>query len=224
MRQLRWIVVGLAASAGVGCTKTVVLKEPEPVRISAAPPAAPPPKPEPPPKRVEVKKEKIEVNEKIHFEFDSAEIKSESDDLLAEIAQVINAHPELVKIRIEGHTDNVGGKAYNLDLSKRRAAAVRDHLVNKGGVDASRLSTEGYGFEKPIADNSTEEGRAKNRRVAFTIVKRNMDLAPPPPKPGAAAGDDSDAADDAGDGDAAAGDDAGSGASDADDDSNKGGQ
>lgn len=168
----KWIIAGLLVSIGaLGCTKTVMLREDQPLVVTAQPPKPPPPPP-PPPKRVEVKKEKIQVNEKIHFEFDSAEIKEESHDLLNEIAQVINDHPEILKLRIEGHTDNVGSAKYNQDLSQRRAAAVRDYLVDTGKVDAGRLEVAGYGFDKPIADNSTDEGRAKNRRVEFNILER----------------------------------------------------
>ncbi len=168
-----WIIAGLLVSIGaLGCTKTVMLREDQPLTVTAQPPKPPPP---PPPKRVEVKKEKIQVNEKIHFEFDSAAIKAESDDLLNEIAQVINDHPEILELRIEGHTDNVGSAKYNQDLSQRRAAAVRDYLVDTGKVDAGRLQVAGYGFDKPIADNATDEGRAKNRRVEFNILERAND-------------------------------------------------
>lgn len=144
-------------------------------RAPAPPPEPPPPKPE----RVEVQKERIQVNEKIHFEYDKAKIRPESHDLLGEIAQVINDHPELVQIRIEGHTDNVGSAGYNQELSERRAKAVRDHLVETGQVEEGRLSTAGYGFDQPIADNDTDEGRSKNRRVEFEIVERNQELAQP---------------------------------------------
>ncbi len=177
MMKSHWIVAGLLVSIGaLGCTKTVMLREDQPLVVTAQPPKPPPPPP-PPPKRVEVKKEKIQVNEKIHFEFDSAEIKEESNDLMNEIAQVINEHPEILELRIEGHTDNVGSAKYNKDLSQRRAAAVRDYLVNTGKVDASRLEVAGYGFDKPIADNATDEGRAKNRRVEFNILERADDGA-----------------------------------------------
>jgi OOP family OmpA-OmpF porin len=205
VKQLSVIVLAVVAVTVVGCTKTVVLKEPEPVRVSASPPQPEPePEPEPPP-RVEVKEERIEVNEKIHFDYNKAEIKPESDELLAEIAKVINEHPELVKIRIEGHTDSVGGAAFNLKLSKRRAKAVRDHLVKKGKVSAGRLVTEGYGLEKPIADNETDEGRAQNRRVAFEIVARSGETPAPAADGEGADGSGAEGADD----DEAAADDGG---------------
>ncbi|MFT3914442.1 MAG: OmpA family protein [Anaeromyxobacteraceae bacterium] len=72
---------------------------------------------------------------------------------------------------VEGHTDNVGAEATNTALSKKRAAAVVDWLVKKGGVSADRLVSTGFGPTKPIADNATEEGRSANRRVEMVIVK-----------------------------------------------------
>jgi OOP family OmpA-OmpF porin len=70
-----------------------------------------------------------------------------------------------LRLRIEGHTDNVGKAAYNLELSKRRAESVKTYLVSKFQLDASRLTTEGFGDTRPIAKNDTDQGRAQNRRV-----------------------------------------------------------
>ena len=75
-----------------------------------------------------------------------------------------------VSIGVYGYTDNKGGKDYNLRLSRARAASCMDYLV-KHGVDAKRLQSEGYGPDKPVADNATEEGRAKNRRVEFKVIE-----------------------------------------------------
>jgi outer membrane protein OmpA-like peptidoglycan-associated protein len=168
MLKSLWVLAVLAGSA---CTKTVVLKEPSPLRVSSRPSEpARPPEPEPQ-QRVEVKEDRIEVNETIYFDFNKATIRDESFGLLDEIANVMNEHVELTKIRIEGHTDSVGGAAYNKDLSKRRAKAVLAYLVKKG-VDTKRLSSQGFGLDNPVADNSTDEGRSKNRRVVFAIVER----------------------------------------------------
>ena len=75
-----------------------------------------------------------------------------------------------VSVKIEGHTDNIGTKEYNQKLSERRAKSVANYLIDKG-VDSSKVTTEGFGFSRPIADNKTKEGRAKNRRteMKFTI-------------------------------------------------------
>lgn len=162
------------AVAQFGCAETMVHRDPSPVVVSARPPDPPKVVREPAPARVEVKQDRIEVKEQIFFESGHARIAAESFSLLDEIAVVVNEHPELVKIRIEGHTDDVGGSRANLALSKRRAVSVRTYLVSKG-VDPVRLIAEGYGHDNPIADNDTPEGRAKNRRVAFTVLDRNDD-------------------------------------------------
>jgi OmpA-OmpF porin, OOP family len=80
------------------------------------------------------------------------------------VTQVLKTQPDL-KLVIEGHTDSVGKAAYNLDLSKKRAESVKTYLVQKGGIDGARLTTQGFGDTKPIAKNDTDVGRAQNRRV-----------------------------------------------------------
>jgi outer membrane protein OmpA-like peptidoglycan-associated protein len=100
----------------------------------------------------------------IYFDFDSAAVRDQSKPALAQITDALTKHPDW-KITIEGHTDNLGGDAYNLDLSKRRAEAVKADLVANYHIDASRLTTAGYGSARPKASNDTLEGRAENRRV-----------------------------------------------------------
>ena len=100
----------------------------------------------------------------IYFSFNGADIRPESERILKEIAAVLKAHPEW-KLRVDGHTDGIGSDAANLDLSKRRAAAVKTALVSQYGIDGGRLSTGGYGESAPQATNETPEGRARNRRV-----------------------------------------------------------
>ena len=104
----------------------------------------------------------------INFETAKATITPASFGILDEIAASLKARPDL-KVRAEGFTDNTGARAFNMDLSERRAKAVRDYLVKKG-ISPSRLSYKGYGPDRPIADNATRAGRAKNRRVQFTQV------------------------------------------------------
>lgn len=99
----------------------------------------------------------------IYFDFASAKLKPASTPALEEIAQALTANPDW-NLTIEGHTDNVGGATYNLDLSNRRAAAVQEVLVTQYRISAQRLSTVGYGFTRPKASNDTPEGRALNRR------------------------------------------------------------
>lgn len=135
------------------------------------PPLVEPAKPEP---RVEITDDKIVIREKIQFKHNEATIRSVSDDLLAEIARVMNENPRIKKIRVEGHASADGRHAHNVELSKRRAQAVADHLVRHGNVAAERLESEGYGPDRPIADNETEAGREANRRVEFTIIEQEF--------------------------------------------------
>jgi OOP family OmpA-OmpF porin len=141
------------------------------VEAEPEPPPPPPPEPPPPPK-VEVKDDKIELNEKVNFETGKAVLLPDSKTLLDEVAQVLADHPEIQKVRVEGHTDNQGGAAYNKRLSNRRAKAVRDYLVSQG-IDGKRLVSKGLGQSKPIASNKTAEGREQNRRVELKILKRS---------------------------------------------------
>lgn len=104
----------------------------------------------------------------INFDTGKSTIKPESSTIIDQIVQMLNANPGL-KISVEGHTDNVGNPKSNKMLSNERAKAVVRAIVAQG-IDAKRLSALGHGQDKPIADNRTEEGRAKNRRVE--LVKK----------------------------------------------------
>jgi OmpA-OmpF porin, OOP family len=149
-----------------------------PAQVAVAPPPEPPkpePKPEPPPEpeppKAEVKSDKIELSETVQFETDSAVLVDRSKLLLDDVAKALADHPEITKVQIEGHTDAKASHKHNQKLSLDRVASVKAYLVEKG-VDAKRLTTKGFGETKPIASNKTEEGRAKNRRVDFRIIKR----------------------------------------------------
>jgi outer membrane protein OmpA-like peptidoglycan-associated protein len=100
----------------------------------------------------------------IYFSFNSDAIRDESEPTLKDIADILRRHPDW-KLAVNGHTDGVGGDQFNLDLSKRRAAAVKAALVARYGIDASRLTFSGFGKSQPKDTNDTLEGRAKNRRV-----------------------------------------------------------
>ena len=104
----------------------------------------------------------------IQFENGKATIKSNSYQILNDIAKIFIENPTYM-VEVQGHTDNVGKYDYNMDLSERRAQAVRTYLINQG-VPAERLSAHGYGPDRPIDDNKTKAGRAKNRRVEFNIT------------------------------------------------------
>ncbi|MGN6417888.1 MAG: OmpA family protein, partial [Pseudobacter sp.] len=102
----------------------------------------------------------------ILFDLNSATIRPESNSVLKEIAIVMNEN-EGVKIKIVGHTSSDGDDAANLELSKKRAAAIKDALVKDHKIDESRIQTEGKGETQPVGDNKTKEGQAQNRRVEF---------------------------------------------------------
>ena len=105
----------------------------------------------------------------IYFDFDSDRIKPESEPVPREIAKVMTDNPAWT-LSVAGHTDNVGGDTYNLDLSKRRSASVKQALVTRYKIAPARLETSGYGASSPKATNKTLEGRAQNRRVE--LVKK----------------------------------------------------
>ncbi len=100
----------------------------------------------------------------IQFDFNKADIKPESGPALAEMARLLKADPAL-KVLVVGHTDAVGTFEFNEDLSKRRAAAVAAELAGKFGISAGRMTPLGASFMAPVGTNTTEEGRALNRRV-----------------------------------------------------------
>ena len=94
----------------------------------------------------------------------TAAVKPESEKQLAEVGQLLK-NDQALKLEIQGHTDNVGTRAFNRRLSQARAAAVKEYIVTKYGIAADRLTAAGFGFDKPVAKNATAEGRALNRRV-----------------------------------------------------------
>jgi OOP family OmpA-OmpF porin len=202
------LLVGL-----VGCGGTTQFSGGQAFAIAGTPPPPPPPPPPPkveppkPPARVELRDNKIDFKEKIQFEVNKAIIKPESFGLLKEIGDVIKANPQVKKISIEGNASSEGNKEYNKKLSDDRAKSVMEYMVKKEGIDAARLTAHGNGADKPVADNATEEGREKNRRVDFLVTeqdvtskkveidpatgkekvveehKESINTAPPPPAP-----------------------------------------
>jgi len=139
------------------------------------PPVAAAPVPENPPVKV-----CIPLN--IKFDIDSAEILPKYDLDIAKVADFMKKNPTTTAA-IEGHTDNVGTEKYNLKLSQRRADSVVNYLVDKFGIERSRLSAKGYGMSRPIADNATEAGKQKNRRIEAVIdCALEKNFVPPPTK------------------------------------------
>ena len=108
------------------------------------------------------------VLQNVNFEFDSAQLTASAKESLLKVARGLSDQTSM-KVEIAGHTDSKGSDAYNMKLSDRRAAAVREFLISQG-VSSSQLSSRGYGEDDPVADNSTETGRAQNRRVEFRVL------------------------------------------------------
>jgi OOP family OmpA-OmpF porin len=101
------------------------------------------------------------------FDFDKTAIKPDGAKILDRLIAFLKENPNK-KVALEGHTDSIGTEQYNQGLSERRANSVKDYLT-KRGVDAGKISTRGFGETRPIADNKTAEGRAKNRRVEIKV-------------------------------------------------------
>jgi outer membrane protein OmpA-like peptidoglycan-associated protein len=110
---------------------------------------------------------KITFDSGILFDFDSDNLRSASRENLRELAETLNEYKD-TKILIEGHTDDIGDKSYNQELSVDRAQSVADYLKDLD-IRGNRLITKGYGESQPVADNDTEAGRQKNRRVEVAI-------------------------------------------------------
>jgi outer membrane protein OmpA-like peptidoglycan-associated protein len=163
--QVGALAAMLAAGAGGGCSLIKVEQSPyPPLEIQAKRPPGPPP-------RVVLTPSSIQIGEKVQFAVDSAEILPASFDLLKEVADVLQKNKQIEVMQVEGHTDATGTPQHNRDLSQRRADSVRAFLV-KAGVGARRLIAKGFGPDRPLADNGTDDGRDKNRRVEFNIIKQ----------------------------------------------------
>ncbi|MDA3790450.1 MAG: OmpA family protein [Desulfobacula sp.] len=154
----------LFAGSGMGqfvqdvfLTKKPMAKAPAPVAVTpkvAAPPVI----------------EKVWVVDEAYFDFDKIIIKPAGFDFLDKIVDVLKSRPDLF-VKIQGHTDSIGTKAYNDVLSLKRADAVKAYLTGKG-IDKNRLSCEGFGFSKPVESNKTDKGRALNRRVELYPITK----------------------------------------------------
>lgn len=155
--------LSLTACGPIAFQDTVNFKPPE---------RAPEPEPKPEARQVHAKVEgdHIIIDEMIQFEYDSAEIKSESHAVLDDVVKVMQENPQIEQLDIVGHTSSEGSVKHNNKLSTDRAASVKQYLIDKG-VDAGRLISEGKGPSEPVASNDTEEGKVANRRVEFKITK-----------------------------------------------------
>jgi outer membrane protein OmpA-like peptidoglycan-associated protein len=149
--------------------------KPAPVRhveitddVTPPPPPPPPAEPEQPRDLAVVSDSEIVTLESIEFEFDSAQIRPSSYPVLDAVARTLDKNPDITLVEVQGHTDERGDDAYNLELSKRRAASVVAYLVSHG-VASDRLTSHGYGETRPISSGHDEAAWAINRRVEFVI-------------------------------------------------------
>lgn len=160
-----------SAPAPVETAQVVPVEEAAPAEAPAEAPAPPPCQPPVPGQPISLEGCKIGdtfVLRGVNFEFNKANLTVNAKALLDPVADALLARPD-IKVEIDGHTDGKGSVAYNQKLSERRAASVAQYLVGRG-IDASRLSSKGFGKSMPIADNKTDEGRELNRRVELKIT------------------------------------------------------
>jgi OOP family OmpA-OmpF porin len=156
--------LNLVYKFGRPAAQPVYVAPPAPAVVEAP---APMPAPAPAPAPVPVS-EKVSFAAEALFDFDKSVIKAEGRSALDDLLTKLQGMNTEVMVTV-GHTDSVGSDAYNQALSMRRAEAVKAYIVSKG-IDASRVYTEGKGESQPVADNTTAEGRAKNRRVTVEVV------------------------------------------------------
>jgi outer membrane protein OmpA-like peptidoglycan-associated protein len=166
MRSSLWI----ASLAFAACSSPVTFQGQGTLPVEGTPPAVAAAKPPP---RVEVRDNKIEIHDKIQFDYDKATIKEASFGLMNEIASVIAKNPQIKQIRVEGNASSEGNADHNRTLSDDRARSVVKYLTEHG-VSAGELTAVGYGADRPIADNATEAGREQNRRVEFLILEQDV--------------------------------------------------
>lgn len=113
---------------------------------------------------------KVDLPADVLFDFDSADVRPDAAQALAHLATVIRAYPT-GRVQIEGHTDAKGNDTYNQRLSERRAASVKSWLTEREAIPADQLATRGAGESRPVAENTTDAGRQRNRRVEVVIQK-----------------------------------------------------
>jgi OOP family OmpA-OmpF porin len=145
------------------CPPQAAQAAPAPTAAAAEPPLAPVPAAEPTPERF-----KYCIGLGIEFDINRAEVRPEYRDEVAKVGDFMKKYPSTTAV-IEGYADEVGSDQYNLQLSQRRAESVAKYLEDNFGIEPARLSAKGYGKSNPVADNATDSGRQKNRRINAVI-------------------------------------------------------
>lgn len=148
------------------------------VEVEPVAPVAPVVEVQPEPEQPKEIVEDLKMELRVFFDINKSDIKAQYKPEIAKVAEKLVEYPNATA-RIEGHTDNTGPRKLNERLSLARANSVKSSLVNEFGIDANRLSTQGFAWDQPIADNKTKEGRAMNRRVFATITGSRTVLVQP---------------------------------------------
>jgi outer membrane protein OmpA-like peptidoglycan-associated protein len=167
LRTVCGLALIVAAAAATGCTSTVYFEGKSPIEIAGE---SRPPRVSRKALKAQLRNKKIEISEKVQFDNDQSTIKPVSYPLLNDVAQVIKENPNIKRVNIEGHASADGDDNHNMQLSDARAKAVRDYLISQG-IDAGKLYAQGYGETRPLADNNTQDGRERNRRVEFLVTE-----------------------------------------------------
>lgn len=161
---------GLSAIAVLALVLTSVGCGPRLLNLSFPPMAVQAAGPKPPP--LIQARELIHISDRVVFEVNSATLKSASNTVLDQVVEVLKKNADIALVEVQGHTDASGVAEKNQTLSQQRAEAVVAYMTETGGVAAERLRAKGFGQDKPVADNDSAEGKQKNRRVEFHIIKR----------------------------------------------------
>ncbi len=185
VRKSAWVVIlgaAVSVSALGGCTfqaggaaKSGNEPPPPPAPVEPAPAPTTPAEPAPPPAQTStatVKGDSVSIPGNIVFDTGKATLKTGagSEEVLTQLKKFLDENPQVTKLRIEGHTDNVGKPEDNMKLSGERALTIKKWLLDKG-TKAERLIAVGFGETRPVADNATADGKAQNRRTEFKIAE-----------------------------------------------------
>lgn len=150
-----------------GCAQLMPAAKQEPFPVMEVKATRPPPGPA----RVVLTESNIAIMDKVQFETGKATLLPASNALLDEVAKMLKDNPQVEQISVEGHTDSTGSPEFNRKLSQQRAESVAKYLSGKG-VKAARMEPKGFGPDRPVADNESDQGREANRRVEFNILKQ----------------------------------------------------
>lgn len=166
MRRLTFWALAIAAASG--CAALAPAEKMDQFPVMDVKGERPPPGPD----KIVLTPSNIAIIDKIQFETGKADLKPVSFPVLDEVVKVLKSNPQIKEVDVEGHTDSTGSAEINRTLSKDRAQSCIKYLQSKG-VKSGVLTAKGYGPDRPIADNATEEGREANRRVEFLITRQD---------------------------------------------------